>query len=374
MSLVSVIMPVYNGSHFILEALESLVSQRWNDWELIVVDDGSTDSTYALVSAFEDPRIRTIRQKNQGEAGARNTGLDAASGEYLAFLDADDVYLPNALVDLTDYLNTHPDYGVVFSDGYLCDSEMKPLMRLSEIRSGIYTGNILEPLVLTNDIITVPSCTMVRRCVIEQEHSRFDTSLGAQIGTDWDFWIHLARRVQFGYLDKITCKYRVHNTNMTTTGGREKRRADLARGRLKILSSDWFEELSAQTRRQFLYDLLIDLLANKAAQQRAVLESDAVRRLPPHDQAALWRQVGSHHLLARTEPDFAIGCLREAGYAYPGDRKSQYLLKIVKITGTSATSLLLWAWQVKDRVTKQARSIGQRRPKAVPARFHPVGN
>ena len=93
-------MPVYNGELFIEQALDSLLAQSFQDWELIIVDDGSTDSTPFILNRYAvDPRIRVIRQNNAGEAGARNTGLDNMKGEYMAFLDADDIYLPSALSD-----------------------------------------------------------------------------------------------------------------------------------------------------------------------------------------------------------------------------------------------------------------------------------
>ena len=132
-----------------------------------------------------------IRQANQGEATPRNTGLAYATGKYVAFLDADDLYLSNALADMVAYLEAHPEFDVVLCDGYLCDQNQCILSRLSEHRSSICTGDILEPLVLTADVITVPVCTMTRRAAIEQYHVTFDKNL--VIGPDWDFWIQLAR-------------------------------------------------------------------------------------------------------------------------------------------------------------------------------------
>ena len=88
---ISVIMPVYNGESFIEQAIQSLLFQSFDDWELIVVDDGSTDSTPIILQKLNDIRINTIWQENRGEAGARNTALNHVTGEYLAFLDADDV-------------------------------------------------------------------------------------------------------------------------------------------------------------------------------------------------------------------------------------------------------------------------------------------
>src|SRR5678816_1429776 len=101
---VSVITPVYNGQSYIDTAINGLLSQTLQDWELIVVDDGSTDSTPQILEKFTDQRIRIIKQQNGGEARARNVGLHNVTGEYVAFLDADDFYFPTALEELSAFL------------------------------------------------------------------------------------------------------------------------------------------------------------------------------------------------------------------------------------------------------------------------------
>ena len=164
---------------------------------------------------------------------------------YIGFLDADDFYLPNALTDFVQFFKAHPDADVVFSDGYFCDEQKRPLMRLSEQRPGHYTGNILEPLVLSPSIIAQPVCMMVRHAAVEARRVRFDESL--RYGVDWDFWTQLARFVRFESLSQPTGMYRVHQTNMTRVATVRKRKDDLVVGRLKIMRSDWFDDLSAQT-------------------------------------------------------------------------------------------------------------------------------
>jgi glycosyltransferase involved in cell wall biosynthesis len=370
MTCISVIMPVYNGERFIEEALESMIHQSREDWELIIVDDGSTDSTYDRAATIRDPRIKIIRQTNQGEAGARNTGLSAAQGTYYSFLDADDCYRPNALTDLACYLDTHPQHDVVYSDGYICDSGMRPLMQLTEIRSGIHIGDVLENVVLSSSVITVPCCTMVRGSALRSLGVRFDTRL--IIGADWRFWIELARSVQFGYMDKITCLYRIHGGNITLAIKRRERRAQLAGCRLKIMNSSWFGGLSTQTRFKFLYVLLIDYLKDAEEQQLAVLNSDAVGQLSRRDRAALWRGVGGNYLTRRADRDFALLCLQKACDAYPADLKSKCLLAIARQAPPWAASMALSAWRIKTQFTQRIRSLGRRRPRAVPASLNPA--
>ena len=371
MPAVSVITPVYNGERFLRAALDSLLNQTYQDWELVIVDDGSTDGTPGILAEYSDHRIVKVRQPNSGEAAARNAALDRARGEYIAFLDADDLYLPGALADFTAFMNTHPQVDAVFSDGYFCDETDQRLMQLSEHRPGIYTGNILEPLVLSASVITVPVCTMTRRAAIERERLRFDQQL--VIGPDWDFWIRLARYAQFAYLDKLTCMYRLHNTNIQRTSGQKKRLTDLAYGRMKVLNADWFPNMSLPTRRQFISEFLANILVNQPDQQQAILEHSRVRDLPVADQAGLWRQVAINYLLNRTESEFALKCLQRCVQLQPGDRKGRAVLLAVRIGGISAARVVLQGWQVLTNTRRRIRTVGQPRPKPVPGSLQPTG-
>jgi glycosyltransferase involved in cell wall biosynthesis len=365
-------MPVYNGARFLKKTLDSLLAQTCDDWELIVVDDGSTDATPDLLVEYDDRRFVKIRKDNGGEAQTRNVGLRHATGEFIAFLDADDLYLPTALADMSAFLAAHPEFDALFSDGYLCDENERILSRLTEHRSGLYTGNILEPLVLTADVITVPVCTLTRRTVIQQHQVEFDEQL--VIGPDWDFWIRLARYARFGYLDKPTCMYRVHLTNITRTSGAQKRQKDLVYGRLKVLNAEWFPELSLPTRQKFFYTLLIDLLANQVAQQQAIFEHPNFQVLPVPDRASLLRQVGTDNLLKQIAPEFAVQCLHRAVELNPTDRKSRFLLTARHMIGLTATVAVLRLWQRVHLWEQRVRSIGQRRARPVPSSLGPVGS
>ena len=121
MTKVSVIMPAYNVSAFIEGAIDSVLSQSFEDFELIIVDDGSTDDTARICKRYDDPRIRLLSQKNRGLAGARNTGIRAARGEYLAFLDADDMWRQNKLEMHVDHLDRNPFVGVSYSASQFMD-------------------------------------------------------------------------------------------------------------------------------------------------------------------------------------------------------------------------------------------------------------
>lgn len=352
---VSVITPVYNGEAYIAAAIESLLSQSFADWELIVVDDGSSDSTPRILQYFTDDRIKVIRQKNSGEASARNTGLDNARGEYIAFLDADDLYLPNALTDLSSYLDQYPEFGVVYSNGQICDSNIKPLMTLSEIRPGLYTGNILEQVVISSSVVTVPVCTMTRRSEINDHFVRFDRNL--VIGPDWDFWIQLAVHTGFGYLDKLTCKYRVHISNITRTSGSEKRRRDQVYRRMKILNSDWFSRLSESTKELFFHELLTEALSGDIEGQCQVLNGEQFGQLPFYKRAEMWRMVGIDVIVTTRRADRTKPFLSKSLEINPQDRKSLFMLWSLKF-GVSFALFVIRMWRTFLGYRKKIRTEG----------------
>lgn len=363
MTRVSVITPVYNGEKFIGQAIETVLTQTWQDWELIIINDGSTDQTATIVERYQDSRIRVIHQTNQGEGAARNTGLENAQGEYVAWLDADDSYLPNALADGVAYLDKNPQIGVVYADGWICDEHNQNLMRLSEHRMGFFTGDVLEQVVLSNSLITVPSCTMIRRQVVEKVLLQFDSAL--KFGTDWDFWIRLARTTQFGYLDKVVCRYRVHQANISRTIGINKKRSELIKGRLKTLESSWFKNLSLETRFVFVRDLLLGLLAGDREQQWSILVGEGVISLPALPQALLFRLTATHALLHYRQSSFCRQCLEKAITLNPSDPKSITILMLLTIHPILCYIILL-GWHWGNSVVQNIKRLGKRHPKPVP--------
>lgn len=129
--LVSVVIPAYNAVAYLTGSIPSVLAQTWTDFELIVVNDGSTDATEACVESFNDPRIRLVSQANRGLAGARNGGIRAARGTYIAFLDADDLWLPEKLARHVAHLQNNAAVGVSYSASAFMDGEGRD-MRLMQ--------------------------------------------------------------------------------------------------------------------------------------------------------------------------------------------------------------------------------------------------
>jgi glycosyltransferase involved in cell wall biosynthesis len=140
---VSVVIPAYNQADYLGQAIQSTLDQTYQNWELTVIDDGSTDNTAKIVRRFRDPRISYIYQANKGLPGARNTGIELSSGEYLAFLDSDDYYHAEKLATQVAHLEQHPELGLSYTSRIDVDQEGNPLWLL---RAPLYTS--MEDMVL----------------------------------------------------------------------------------------------------------------------------------------------------------------------------------------------------------------------------------
>jgi len=211
-------MPAYNARPYIAEAINSVLEQEYPHIELIVIDDGSSDGTAECAESFGDG-VKVIRQANAGVAAARNKGLAEARGELIAFLDADDVWLPGKLKAQVEYLLAHPETGVVYGifsrwhakpDGSfdsppepVVDNPQNPL--LAEHSGWIYTKLLFDNIV---HIITA----MIRKEVVE-ELVGFDESLPT--GEDYDFWLRMSRHFRADKLNRVLAYYRIHATSIT---------------------------------------------------------------------------------------------------------------------------------------------------------------
>jgi len=214
--LVSIIIPVYNSSAYIADALRSALGQDYENKEIIVVDDGSTDSTPEILRSFPD-QIVVLTQLNAGPGAARNRGLKHASGTYIAFLDADDFWVPGKLRLQIDYLEQNPDIGAAYSNWLLwhADGEgrfvspslpclNKPTSIVPKDSGWIYTSLLFECRLLTSAVV-------LRRSVMEQV-GRFDEDLLR--GQDYDYWLRLSRISQIHKLDHELVLYRIHGDNI----------------------------------------------------------------------------------------------------------------------------------------------------------------
>jgi glycosyltransferase involved in cell wall biosynthesis len=152
--LVSIILPCYNSEQYIVEAINSVLLQSYTLWELLVINDGSSDSSLALIYQFHDQRIQVHSQHNLGVSAARNVGLTLARGEFITFLDADDTLPPHSLFCRVFHLNANPHVSVVCGTIARFDKNMKSLVSLDRFS---YNGYMLDPLArLSSTVFTLP--------------------------------------------------------------------------------------------------------------------------------------------------------------------------------------------------------------------------
>jgi glycosyltransferase involved in cell wall biosynthesis len=212
----SVIVPTYNRGPLVVEAIESVLTQRAGDFELIVVDDGSTDDTGRRLGRIHDRRLRRLNLPHRGAAAARNAGIAAGSGSLVAFLDSDDLWKPDKLEQEADFLARHPEVGVVFSDLEKVDrGRFTPsFMRTTEVFSRRLRGGPAERVLsmreiylclLQEAVVKTPALTVRRR--ILDSVGGFDERWHSS--EDWELLFRLAQATPFGYLDRPLAVIRV---------------------------------------------------------------------------------------------------------------------------------------------------------------------
>lgn len=210
MAKVSVIIPAYNYAGYLPEAIESVLNQTFRDFELLVVDDGSTDNTREVMRAFlHDPKARYVYQENQGLAAARNAGIRNTNGEFVAFLDADDVWLEQKLEKQVEIMDSKPEVGLVYTDIYFIDGEGKILTDRQWARRRKKT--MFEDLLFSNVITGSASSSLIRRECLDRV-GLFDESFKSL--EDLDLWLRIARHYEFERVDERLTKIRHHALNM----------------------------------------------------------------------------------------------------------------------------------------------------------------
>ncbi|MBW4507525.1 MAG: glycosyltransferase [Scytonematopsis contorta HA4267-MV1] len=205
---VSIVIPAYNAMTYLPTTIESVFSQSFNDYEMIIVDDGSSDNTLEWVNKITDARVRVISQANQGASWARNAGIEHSQGEYIAFLDADDIWHPSKLEKQVDCLDAHPEVGLVYTWTELIDSKG---LSTGRVFFNNDEGNIWQVLTQHN-IIECGSVAMVRRACFEKV-GLFDLNLSRSYVEDWDMWLRIATCYPFKVVKEALVFYRQHTNS-----------------------------------------------------------------------------------------------------------------------------------------------------------------
>ncbi len=235
---VSVIVPTYNGEAYIVQTITSVLQQSGVDFELLVIDDGSTDTTRDLVRSF-GKSVSLITQENRGVCAARNNGIAEAKGRYIAFLDQDDYWLPGKLATQVNALANNGQYGVVCTSFIRWESDpaghfpMPDSYNVSATPGGVdntRSGWVYQHFLLDCWMLT---STVLIRSEALRASGGFDVSL--PYGEDWDLWLRLSREQQFCCLSRPSVLYRQHPGQ----GSREPREQDYRTTLLRRAEARW---------------------------------------------------------------------------------------------------------------------------------------
>ena len=198
-------MPLYNKASYVRKAVESVVGQSYKDWELVVVDDGSTDGGGEAVASIADPRIRLMRQENAGVGATRNRGVSESTAPYLCFLDADDWWEPTFLEEMAGLVERHPDAGIYGTGYYIVKKGQKrvaPIGVEDHFKEGeinycqVYARTLCMP--LTSISVCIP------RAIFDMEEG-FPTDI--KLGEDFLLWIRIALKYKVAFLNKPLAYY-----------------------------------------------------------------------------------------------------------------------------------------------------------------------
>lgn len=235
-SLISVVIPAYNAEEFIGQTIQSVLDQTYPCHEIIVVDDGSTDSTKEVLKRFEG-RIRYLYQQNKGPSAARNKGIQGAKGEFICFLDADDYWTSEMLEVQLAFMEANREVALVFSDYEEFNEEGIVLSSFLAEKHHMFPAcpmvsgpldNAFEKLIIEN-FVTTPT-VMVRKSCLEYT-GVFDEEIRSV--EDRDLWLRISASYRIACIPKIFCKKRVHQMNVS-------KQTELAlRGKIRVLEKNW---------------------------------------------------------------------------------------------------------------------------------------
>jgi|26BtaG_2_1085354.scaffolds.fasta_scaffold10070_2 glycosyltransferase involved in cell wall biosynthesis len=247
----SVIIPLYNKEKFIQETIESVLSQDFKDFEIIVINDGSTDDSVSKLKNISDSRLKIVHQVNQGVGAARNNGMSHANFEWIAFLDGDDIWASNHLSELKQIISTFPSSGMIATNYKLFYSDTDIKIEDKKLKTNIRSIDyFLEPIVWT-------SATAIKKDVFKNLGGFTDH----KNGEDLEYWVRTALNYPTAVSDKITAYYRKNTGGITDSFS-------------ETLGRDYYREIKSLASTS----PSIELLVNEAKENPAILKHPSKKR------------------------------------------------------------------------------------------------
>ena len=259
--LVSIITPVYNGEEFLNRSIKSVLDQTYQNWELLLIDDGSDDDSVNIIESYLlDKRIRLLKNKsNSGISATRNKGIRNSNGEYIALLDQDDEWFPEKLQKQVQVFNSLDNsFGLVYSNIEVRFDNGKITERKLNIAPKSQIDENLK-LILLNNLISSPT-VLLKKTVLD-DVGLFDESIQWG-GDDYDLWIRIAHKYKFGYIDEVLCIRHEHQKNYSADKKRMMDRTiELVEKYVQDFGLD--PELKKKTRSNLYYRFGIESLKKK---------------------------------------------------------------------------------------------------------------
>jgi glycosyltransferase involved in cell wall biosynthesis len=289
MATISVVIPVYNGERTIAESVNSVLEQTFQDFELIVIDDGSHDATTEILAAIDDPRLKVFSYPNAGVAVSRNRGVELASGEFVSFLDADDLWTRDKLEMQLNALRDHPEAAVSYSwTDFIDETGNRTDFGIYPTLNGYVFPDLLELFFLGNG-----SNALVRSSVFNQIEGFDQTVTPAE---DWDLFLRLAANFDFVAVPKAHILYRVVSSSLSSNVLLQEKQM------LKVLERAYFQEPGKS---------LLHLRKTSYANMYLYLAGRVLRETPSRQNGKLaarflWLSVLNDPRILRQIPTFLI--------------------------------------------------------------------
>ena len=211
--LISIVLPTYNHAKLIGNAIKSIINQSYKKWELIIIDNNSTDNTSKVISEFKSDKIKVFKINNNGViATSRNFGIKKSTGEWIAFIDSDDIWYSNKLSIVVSFITIHKDHHVFCHDEIMNNLKTKTKKKLFY---GPSTKNLYSTMLKYGNKLSTSS-TVISKNYIESKNLLFREDLNLITVEDYDFWLLLARsNANFYFIKKFLGEYRIHDSNMS---------------------------------------------------------------------------------------------------------------------------------------------------------------